>query len=67
MHAKTFVSTIALTLAAVLPAARAQLISLPIPVTLDLGTEATCPTEGIPGNDIDATVLAVVTLDTVVK
>lgn len=66
MLSKTFFSTVALAFAAAAPAVRAQLIDLPLPISLDLGTTATCPADAPPGTDVDATVLAVVTLDTVV-
>jgi hypothetical protein len=66
MLSKTFFSTVALALAAASPAVRAQLINVPLGVSLDVGTQATCPADAPPGTDVDATVLAVVTLNTVV-
>ena len=67
MLSKTFFSTVALALAAASPAVRAQLINVPLGISLDVGTQATCPADAPPGTDVDATVLAVVTLNTVVE
>lgn len=67
MLSKTFFSTIALVAAAAAPAVRAQLVDVPLGVTLDVGTSATCPADAPPGTDVEATVLAVVTLDTVLE
>lgn len=67
MLSKTFFSTLALVAAAATPAVRAQLIDVPLGVTLDVGTSATCPADAPPGTDVDATVLAVVTLDTILE
>lgn len=67
MLAKTFLSTVALAIATAAPAVRAQIVDVPLPVTLDLGNSASCPADAPPGTDVDATVLAVVTLDATIE
>jgi hypothetical protein len=66
MLARSFVSSLALAAAALAPTARAQLVDVPLGVTVDLGNSATCPAPA-PGGDVEANVLAVVTLDTVIE
>lgn len=65
MFAKHFTAALAFAAATILPAVTAQIVDVPLGVTLDLGNEATCPADAPPGTDVDATVLAVVTLDAV--
>lgn len=61
MFIKSFISAAALVAAV----AKAQIIDVPLGVTVDVGTEASCPADAPPGTDVDAQVLAVVTLNTV--
>lgn len=67
MLSRTFLSSVALAFAVAAPAVRAQLVNVPLDVSLDVGTQATCPADAPEGTDVDATVLAVVTLNTVVE
>lgn len=67
MFAKHFTTAMAVAAATILPVIKAQIVDVPLGVTLDLGNEATCPADAPPGTDVDATVLAVVTLDAVAE
>jgi hypothetical protein len=50
-------------LAAAAIGVKAQLVNVPLDLTLDVGTPATCPADA-PEGTVGATVLAVVTLNT---
>jgi hypothetical protein len=58
-----FSKIILASLAAAAIGVKAQLVNVPLDVTLDVGTAATCPADA-PEGTVGATVLAVVTLNT---